>query len=71
MVLYFPGPGEQEKNNYQPSCPALVLTDWSHGESEEATVNLRVFYDGETSEWKTSVMHSALSGVNTPRWDYI
>lgn len=56
---------DRSLNNYQNTCPALVLTDWSSNTDNcvSKALNLRVFPDCGDSYVVTSAMHVEISGT--------
>jgi hypothetical protein len=55
---------DKSENNFQDTCPALVLTDWNKPTDNvvNKSLNLRVFPDGQDPYQVNSVMHVECSG---------
>lgn len=61
VVFHVDEQAQKEKNNYQPTAPAIITAVWG-----PECVNLKVLYDGVETEWVTS----AVLGTGDRQWSW-
>ncbi len=72
IVMYAAEAGTPEANNHSSSpaiVPAIVVRTW--GEDYGSAINLKIFTDGPTDTWRTSVRYDENKAPNTWHWPEI
>ncbi len=57
-----------ESNNGATVLPAIVVKTWENTSYENDEINLKVFTDGDTDAWVTSVPYSETKEPRTWHW---
>jgi hypothetical protein len=72
IVMYVPeGSHTPEAHNSAKVLPAIIVRTWEETSYENDEVNLKVFTDGPTDTWRTSVPYSETKEPGTWHWPEI
>lgn len=72
IVMFCPNEYDaQGTNNGTTVVPAIIVRTWENTTYENDEVNLKVFTDGETDVWRTSIPYSEGKEPGTWHWPEI
>ena len=72
IVMYVPPEGDvPERHNGAEILPAIVVRTWPDSSYQNDEINLKVFTDGDSDTWRTSVPHSSDKEPNSWHWPEI